>query len=123
MYDKLPPLEGVGLVQNIYEYLWTKNNLLQSKFNFHQCPSVLVPDTILLRNKVPVAHYYSGKDGALQQRTKDLSLQKITEILSSYDGADIICVFVGKGPGKFPSLFHAIALCLLTGYLFVHCRR
>ena len=99
MHDKLPPLEGLGLVQNIYEYLWTKNNQLQSKFNFHQCPSVLLPDTILLRNKVPVAHYYSGKDAALQQRTKDLSLQKITDILSGYDGADIICVFVGKGPG------------------------
>jgi hypothetical protein len=115
MQDKLPPLEGVGLVQNIYEYLWTKNNLLQSKFHFHQCPSVLIPDTILLRNKLPVAHYYSGKDGALQQRKKDISLQKTTEILSSYDGMDIICVFVGKGPGQSLSYSMLVPQCVLTG--------
>lgn len=97
--EKLPLLEGVGLVQNIYEYIWTKNNLLLSKYNFHQCPLILIPDTVILRNKVAVVHYFTGKDGSLQQKTRDLSLQKITETLCAYDSIDVICVFVGKGPG------------------------
>ena len=101
MEDKLPLLEGVGLVQSIFEYLWTRNNLLQSKYAFHQCPTILIPDTILLRNKVAVAHYFSGKDGALQQRTRGLSLQSVTETLCAYDAVDVACVFVGKGPGRF----------------------
>jgi hypothetical protein len=105
MQDKLPLLEGVGLVHNIYEYLWTKNNLLLSKYNFHQCPYILIPDTILLRNKVPVTHYFTSKDGALQQKTKDLSLQKVTETLCSYDAIDVVCVFVGKAPGQFQVQF------------------
>jgi hypothetical protein len=103
MHKNLPILEELGLVHNIYEYLWTKNNLLQSLYRFHQCPPVFLPDTFILRNKFPIAHYHSFKDGTINQRTTDLSLQIVTEALCRYDETDVASVFVGKGPGNISS--------------------
>eukprot|EP00961_Rhodomonas_salina_P112574 1514698-Rhodomonas_salina.1 len=100
--ETLPNIDARGLVRNVYEYLWTKNNVLQTRCMYHQCPPILVPDTMLLDSKRPTAWYFSSlKTGALQRRSKELSVQKITEALAKKKDltTDISCVFVGCAQG------------------------
>ena len=102
MAESLPELGATGLVINLYEYLWTKNNLLQTRCMYHKCPPVLVPDTILLKNKQPISWYFSSlKTGSLQRRTKDLTIQKVAEaIIRRQDpSTDIVSVYVGAAKG------------------------
>eukprot|EP00960_Hanusia_phi_P062950 765309-Hanusia_phi.AAC.5 len=85
----LPPPGGSGLVDHLYEYLWAKNNLLQTRCMYHKCPPVLVPDTILLNNKQPIAWYFTSlKSGTLQRRTKEIDADKISEALIRRTGPD-----------------------------------
>jgi hypothetical protein len=98
----LPIPGGTGLVAHLYEYLWTKNNLLQTRCMYHRCPPVLIPDTILLKNKQPVAWYFSSLNtGTLQRRMKDLSVPKVREaLLRRQDPAlDVVCTYVGSAKG------------------------
>ena len=98
----LPPLGGSGLVDHLYEYLWAKNNLLQTRCMYHKCPPVLVPDTILLKNKQPIAWYFTSlKTGTLQRKTKELNVDKISEALIRRvgDDSDVVCTYVGSAPG------------------------
>jgi hypothetical protein len=98
----LPELGATGLVHNLYEYLWMKNNLLQTRCMYHKCPPVLVPDTVLLQNKQPVWWYFSShKTGTLQRRSKELSIDKVTEaIVRRQDpSTDIVSVYVGSAQG------------------------
>ena len=100
--SQLPVLGGTGLVSHLYEYLWTKNNLLQTRCMYHKCPPVLVPDTILLKNKQPSAWYFSSlKTGSLQRRSKDLSVSKVVEALIRRQdpNTDIVATFVGSAQG------------------------
>ena len=100
---QLPALGGTGLVSHLYEYLWTKNNLLQTRCMYHKCPPVLIPDTILLKNKQPTAWYFSSlKTGSLQRRSKDLSVSKVVEALVRRQdpNTDIVATFVGSAQGK-----------------------
>eukprot|EP00282_Hemiselmis_andersenii_P000384 CAMPEP_0114131620 /NCGR_PEP_ID=MMETSP0043_2-20121206/12653_1 /TAXON_ID=464988 /ORGANISM="Hemiselmis andersenii, Strain CCMP644" /LENGTH=545 /DNA_ID=CAMNT_0001225069 /DNA_START=151 /DNA_END=1784 /DNA_ORIENTATION=- len=102
MADNLPELGATGLVINLYEYLWTKNNLLQTRCMYHKCPPVLVPDTILLRNKQPVSWYFSSfKTGSIQRRTKDLTIGKVVEaVIRRQDPTtDVASVYVGAAQG------------------------
>lgn len=101
--SQLPALGGTGLVSQLYEYLWTKNNLLQTRCMYHKCPPVLIPDTILLKSKQPLSWYFSSlKTGSLQRRTKDLSVSKVTEALIRRQdpSTDIVAAFVGSAQGK-----------------------
>ena len=101
--SQLPMLGGTGLVSHIYEYLWTKNNLLQTRCMYHKCPPVLIPDTVLLKNKQPTSWYFSSlKTGSLQRRSKDLSTSKVTEALVRRQdpNTDIVAAFVGSAHGK-----------------------
>lgn len=101
--SQLPMLGGTGLVSHIYEYLWTKNNLLQTRCMYHKCPPVLIPDTVLLKNKQPTSWYFSSlKTGSLQRRSKDLSTSKVTEALVRRQdpNTDIVAAFVGSAQGK-----------------------
>ena len=101
--SQLPALGGTGLVSHLYEYLWTKNNLLQTRCMYHKCPPVLIPDTILLKNKQPTAWYFSSlKTGSLQRRSKDLSVSKVVEALVRRQdpNTDIVATFVGSAQGK-----------------------
>ena len=87
---------------HLYEYLWTKNNLLQTRCMYHKCPPVLIPDTILLKNKQPSAWYFSSlKTGSLQRRSKDLSVSKVVEALIRRQdpNTDIVATFVGSAQG------------------------
>eukprot|EP00961_Rhodomonas_salina_P207917 2806059-Rhodomonas_salina.2 len=98
----LPELGGAGLVSHLYEYLWSKNNLLQTRCMYHKCPPVLIPDTITLKNKQPTSWYFSSlKTGSLQRRLKDLSVKKVTEALIRRQDptVDIVAVFVGSAQG------------------------
>ena len=102
--SQLPVLGGTGLVSQLYECLWTKNNLLQTRCMYHKCPPVLIPDTILLKNKQPTSWYFSSlKTGSLQRRSKDLSVSKVTEALIRRQDAntDIVATFVGSAQGGF----------------------
>ena len=107
--SQLPALGGTGLVSQLYEYLWTKNNLLQTRCMYHKCPPVLIPDTILLKSKQPLSWYFSSlKTGSLQRRTKDLSVSKVTEALIRRQdpSTDIVAAFVGSAQGKKRNLSH-----------------
>lgn len=101
--SQLPVLGGTGLVSHLYEYLWTKNNLLQTRCMYHKCPPVLIPDTIQLKNKQPTSWYFSSlKTGSLQRRSKDLTVSKVTEALIRRQdpNTDIVATFVGSAQGK-----------------------
>jgi len=102
MASSLPDIGGTGLVIGLYEYLWTKNNLLQTRCMYHKCPPVQVPDTIILKDKSAISWYFSSlKSGALQRRSKELSTGKATQALMKLQspGTDIVCVFVGSAAG------------------------
>ncbi len=102
MASCLPEIGGTGIVIGLYEYLWTKNNLLQTRCMYHKCPPVQVPDTIILKDKSAISWYFSSlKSGALQRRSKELSTGKATQALMKLQspGTDIVCVFVGSAPG------------------------
>ena len=112
MSDSLPDIGGAGLVLGVYEYLWTKNHLLQTRCMYHKCPPVLIPDTFIMKNKVPVSWYCSSlKSGTLQRRNKDLSIAKASLALSKSQSqsTDIMCLFVGSAQGclyLFPLFFN-----------------
>ena len=103
MSANLPEIGGTGLVLGIYEYLWTKNHLLQTRCMYHKCPPVQIPDTVVMKNKVPVAWYFSSlKSGVLQRRNKELSIEKVMQAMSKCQNqnTDIMCAFVGSAQGE-----------------------
>lgn len=99
MSNDLPPLAASGLCPNLYDLLWAKNNLLQTRCLYHKCPPVLVPDTIQLVQRNPVAWYFSSlKNGTLQRRTKDMDIGKIAEAFAAKadPDLDVVCTLVEK---------------------------
>ena len=108
MSANLPDLGGTGLVLGLYEYLWTKNHLLQTRCMYHKCPPIQIPDTVFLKDKVPTAWYFSSlKSGTLQRRSKDLNLGKIAQVFRKMQNldSDVMCLFVGSAPGSISTLF------------------
>eukprot|EP00736_Rhodelphis_marinus_P010634 Rmarinus@m.20610 len=71
------PLEGDGLVENIYHYLWQKNQ------DFESC-RILFPDTIIFKYRQPAYWYYSSiRTGQVKKKNKpNVNNPKIIEALS-----------------------------------------
>lgn len=48
-------LNGDGLIENLYHYLWSKDSL------FNRSPQVNIPDTVIFRYEQPVFWYFTSK--------------------------------------------------------------
>jgi hypothetical protein len=48
-------LQGDGLIENLYHYLWSKDSL------FNQSPQVNIPDTIVYRYEQPAFWYFTSR--------------------------------------------------------------
>ncbi len=46
-------LDGDGLIENLYHYIWSKDNLLGRR------PKVNLPDTVLFRYERPAFWYFT----------------------------------------------------------------
>ena len=48
-------LQGDGLIENLYHYLWSKDSL------FNQSPQVNIPDTVVYRYEQPAFWYFTSR--------------------------------------------------------------
>ena len=72
-------LNGDGLIENLYHYLWSKDSL------FNRNPQVFIPDTVVYSYEKPVFWYFTSKsktfDGPLFNA--DLDNNSVSEGLST----------------------------------------
>lgn len=59
----LNDLEGDGVIENIYHFLWTKDTI------FNTDPGILIPHTILYKYQKPCYWYFTAKDLKLKKKT------------------------------------------------------
>lgn len=85
------PLEGDGVIENLYEYLWEKDNLDRGPMG------VRVPDTVVFKLRSPVAWYFtSAKDGTIKRKRKaNLTMENIEEgFLSGLGSCGVAAYFI-----------------------------
>eukprot|EP00743_Colponemidia_sp_Colp-15_P006598 GILK01007111.1.p1 GENE.GILK01007111.1~~GILK01007111.1.p1 ORF type:complete len:756 (-),score=125.15 GILK01007111.1:128-2395(-) len=58
------PLEGDGVIENLFHFLWTKDTL------FETGPAVLIPDTIIYKYRQPAFWYFTASDGSIKRKGK-----------------------------------------------------
>lgn len=69
-------LEGDGMVENLYHYIWSKDSL------FKTSPDVLIPDTIVYRFEQPAFWYFSTvKKDSLGKPVKDEDGHPVIQVL------------------------------------------
>lgn len=57
------PLEGDGVIENLFYYLWSKDE-------FDRSPCFNIPDTILYTFTQPSQWYFTSSSGKLKRKTK-----------------------------------------------------
>lgn len=85
------PLEGDGLIENLYHYLWEKDGLDRGP------TGVRIPDTVVFKLRSPVAWYFtSAKDSTIKRkRSINLTMAKIEEaFLSGHGSSGVIAYFI-----------------------------
>ena len=59
------PLDGDGIIENLYHYLWSKDEFDRSASH------VRIPDTVVYRYRQPMYWYFTSKlDGTLKRKNK-----------------------------------------------------
>ena len=78
------PLGGDGVIENLFHYLWLKDE-------FDKGPKLNVPDTIIYKYRQPSAWYFTSKDGTIKKKTKfNLTNVRIEEAFTrNVHGSDI----------------------------------
>lgn len=93
-WTKGHPLEGDGMLVNLFHYLWKKNRELQS------CPLVRVPSTIVYEHNFPRGWYfYDAKHNELRKKTgKELDTNSIYKEFSrpENDSCEIVASYLSK---------------------------
>lgn len=72
-------LNGDGLIENLYHYLWSKDSL------FNRSPQVNIPDTVIFRYEQPVFWYFTSKPRSETQQPTP-STSGSADNASSVDG-------------------------------------
>ena len=57
------PLEGDGVIDNLFYYLWMKDELDQG-------PKINIPDTIIYKYRQPAYWYFTAKNGQVKRKSK-----------------------------------------------------
>ena len=111
--------ENSGLVPHLFAFLWSKNNLLQTRCQHHKCPLVVIPDTIVLEGREPTHWYFTSlKTGMMQRRSKDIDMDAVCEILKnkSDPGLDVVASLIELKKGHFAPAVHYLTQPLLSKY-------
>ena len=85
------PIEGDGLIENLYQYLWEKDSLERGPVG------VRIPDTVVFRLRAPIAWYFtSAKSGGIKRKRKaNMTLEKIEEgFLSGLGSCGVVAYFI-----------------------------
>jgi hypothetical protein len=111
--------ENSGLVPHLYAFLWSKNNLLQTRCQHHKCPLIVIPDTVVLQGREPTHWYFTSlKTGMMQRRSKDIDMDAACEILKnkSDPGLDVVSTLIELKKGHFQPAIHYLTQPLLSKY-------
>ena len=90
-------LEGDGIIDNIYHFLWTKDTI------FHTDPSVYIPHTILYKYNKPYYWYFSSViDHKLKKKNLiHLNNEHIKKVfLKNVSESGIVCYFISEKMNK-----------------------
>ena len=84
-----PPLNGLGVITNLYEYLWSRDEL-------DARPQVTIPDTVLYRNGKPKRWYFTSTNGEVKRKngTNVTVLKVEEEFTKKAFGCDVIATFI-----------------------------
>jgi len=110
------PLEGDGIAENLYQYLWTKDELDDG-------PRICIPDTIVYKYRQPAAWYFTSVvDGSIKKKNKaNLINVRIEEaFLRKRSGSDIVAYYIWSNNASREE--GAVAACvLLVPSIHVRC--
>ena len=83
------PLEGDGVIDNLFYYLWMKDELDQG-------PKINIPDTIIYKYRQPAYWYFTAKNGQVKRKSKyNLMNVRIEETFTRNTmGSDIIAYYL-----------------------------
>jgi hypothetical protein len=86
------PLEGDGIIENLFYYLWCKDELDHG-------PAINIPDTIIYKYRQPAFWYFTAKDGTVKRKNKgNLVNVRIEEAFTrKATGSDIIAYYISTG--------------------------
>jgi|TARA_B110000208_G_scaffold187606_1_gene245882 hypothetical protein len=92
-----PPLNGLGVITNLYEYLWSRDEL-------DARPQVTIPDTVLYRNGKPKRWYFTSTNGEVKRKngTNVTVLKVEEEFTKKAFGCDVIATFIRTSMGDAP---------------------
>ncbi|KAF0754084.1 hypothetical protein DYB28_002716 [Aphanomyces astaci] len=82
-------LEGDGVVENLFYYLWCKDE-------FGGGPSLLVPDTVVYKFTQPAFWYFTSKSGKVKKKAKAslTNVQIEKEFCRKSCGVDIVAYYI-----------------------------
>ena len=85
-------LEGDGIIDNLYHYLWAKDAL------FNCGTYVLLPDTVIYKYGNPMFWYFTSKNGTILRKSKsNVHSENIQNSFLKYVGnSDIVAVLYSK---------------------------
>lgn len=85
----MSPLEGDGVSENLYEFVWCKDELSSR-------PIINVPDTVVYKFGQPVSWYFTGLDGRVRKKFKtNIMNTKIEEaFIKTASRSDVIAYFI-----------------------------
>jgi len=86
------PLEGDGLIEHLFYYLWMKDELDQG-------PVINIPDTIIYKYRQPAFWYFTASNGQVKRKSKyNLLNAKIEETFTKNKrGCDIVAYYLTRG--------------------------
>lgn len=86
------PLEGDGLIEHLFYYLWMKDELDQG-------PTINIPDTIVYKYRQPAFWYFTASNGQVKRKSKyNLLNAKIEETFTRNSrGCDIFAYYLTRG--------------------------
>ena len=89
------PLEGDGVIENLFYYIWCKDELEQG-------PKVNIPDTIIYKFRQPAVWYFTGKDGYVKKKSKaNLVNMRIEQTFAQKNtGSDIVAYYISTKPDE-----------------------
>ena len=103
----LGPIEGDGVLEGLYKYLWEKDKLDRGPIG------VSIPDTVVFLHRTPDAWYFtSGRDGLIKRKNRaNLTLEKIeAAFLEAAGSCGIVAVFIDT-KGKSGTFFFIVTVC------------
>eukprot|EP00515_Schizochytrium_aggregatum_P014615 CAMPEP_0202089550 /NCGR_PEP_ID=MMETSP0964-20121228/41396_1 /ASSEMBLY_ACC=CAM_ASM_000500 /TAXON_ID=4773 /ORGANISM="Schizochytrium aggregatum, Strain ATCC28209" /LENGTH=909 /DNA_ID=CAMNT_0048657643 /DNA_START=1 /DNA_END=2730 /DNA_ORIENTATION=- len=83
------PLEGDGVVENLFHYLWCKDELDEG-------PCINIPDTIIYKFRSPAYWYFTSKSGQIKRKSRyNLANIRIEEAFTrKVVGSDVVAYYL-----------------------------